>query len=169
MKAKGWIVLLVILALVSVLAVKENFKSAPRMDSGANEPALAISGGDDGEAARTAASLFAEQREGPLPGSALAECLQNGFPTMADFGLGTCETCKQMAPVLHQAAIDYVGKANVLFIELDKYPNLAHQYGIAMMPTEIFFDGSGKEVYRRMGYMGREEIDSRMAEAGVKP
>ena len=106
--------------------------------------------------------------EGPLPGSKLKDCLKNGFPTMADFGLGTCKPCKAMEPILKQATQDYWGRANILFVELDKYPDLAREYGIRVMPTQIFFDASGKQVDSHMGFMDREEIDRRLTALGVK-
>jgi len=106
--------------------------------------------------------------EGPLPGSKLKECLENGRPTMADFGLGTCKPCKAMEPILRQAAQDYWGKANILFIELDKYPDLARAYRIAVMPTQIFFDASGRQVDSHMGFLAREDIDQRLAALGVR-
>lgn len=105
--------------------------------------------------------------EGPLPGSKLKECLKNGLPTMADFGLGTCSPCKAMEPILKQATQDYWGRANILFVELDKYPELGREYGIRVMPTQIFFDASGNQVDYHMGFMDREEIDSRLAAAGA--
>lgn len=106
--------------------------------------------------------------EGPLPGSKLKECLKNGRPTMADFGLGTCKPCKAMEPILKQATQDYWGRANILFVELDKYGDLAREYRIAVMPTQIFFDASGKQTDSHIGFMDREEMDRRLAALGVK-
>jgi thioredoxin 1 len=87
---------------------------------------------------------------------------------MADFGLGTCKPCKAMEPILRQAAQDYWGKANILFIELDKYPDLARAYRIAVMPTQIFFDASGRQLDSHMGFLAREDIDQRLAALGVR-
>ncbi len=109
-----------------------------------------------------------DKPEGPLPGSRLKDCLKNGLPTMADFGMGTCLPCKAMEPILKQATQDYWGRANILFVELDKYRDLAREYGIRVMPTQIFFDASGKQVDSHMGFMDREEIDRRLAALGAK-
>ena len=110
----------------------------------------------------------AKKPEGPLPGSQLADCLKSGRPTMADFGKGWCVPCKMMVPVLKKAAQDYWGKANIVFVELDEYPDLGRQYRIATMPTQVFFDARGNEVARRMGYMGSEDIERQLAALGVK-
>jgi thioredoxin 1 len=106
--------------------------------------------------------------EGPLPGSKLADCLKSGRPTMADFGRGWCKPCKAMVPVLKQAAQDYWGKANIVFVELGEYMDLARKYRIAVMPEQIFFDAKGKEVSRHMGYIDNEGIDAQFAQMGLK-
>ena len=109
-----------------------------------------------------------EKPKGPLPGSRLAECLKSGRPTVADFGKGWCVPCKMMVPVLKQAAQDYSGKANVVFVELDEYADLGRGYRIATMPTQIFFNAKGEEVSRHRGYMGTEDIERELAALGVK-
>lgn len=109
-----------------------------------------------------------KKREGPLPGSTLKDCLKSGKPTMADFGMGTCKPCQAMEPILKEAAQDYWGRANIVFVELDKYPGLAREYQIMVMPTQIFFDAAGRQVDFHMGFMDRAEIDRRLAALGVK-
>lgn len=106
--------------------------------------------------------------DGPLPGSELANCLKNRLPTMADFGRTWCKPCKAMVPILKQAAKDYEGKANILFVDLGKYAKLGRNYRIRAMPTQIFFDAQGNEVGRHMGYMGSKDIEKRLAELGVE-
>jgi len=142
--------------------------------SGAEETAAQPTSGKQGSAPsvnpRSAQGKAASDKkpEGPLPGSKLAECLKSGRPTMADFGKGWCVPCKMMVPVLKQAAQDYWGKANIVFVELDEYADLGRGYRIATMPTQIFFDAKGKEVKRHMGYMGTEDIERELATLGVK-
>jgi thioredoxin 1 len=163
MRGRAWLVLVVILAVVAVFAAKEAIKE---------RPAATMRGADSRpqEAAPGApAHPSAEGKpEGPLPGSKLAECLKSGRPTMADFGKGWCQPCKMMVPVLKQAAQDYWGKANIVFVELDEYAELGGNYRIAAMPTQVFFDAKGKEVSRHMGYMGTEDIERELAALGVK-
>ena len=104
----------------------------------------------------------------PLPGSKLAECLRNGRPTMADFGAGWCRPCKQMDPVLAEAAAKYAGKADILYVDTDEYGSLARQYGIRLIPTQIFFDSEGKEVSRNTGVFPIDDIDRQFADLGVQ-
>jgi thioredoxin 1 len=161
--------LVVILAIVAVLIAKETVKRG--------EPALPtesplkaqnpVAEDAPGAAARSGAASD-EATEGPLSGSELAACLKSGRPTLADFGMGWCEPCKMMVPVLEQAARDYAGKANIVSVELQEYGELGREYRIVTMPTLIFFNEKGEEVSRHMGYMGTEDIERELATLGVK-
>ena len=104
----------------------------------------------------------------PMAGSGLAAALSSGRPTMADFGKGWCQPCKAMVPVLEQAARDYAGKANIIYVDMEQYATVALAYGIQVMPTQIFFDAKGAEVDRHMGYMAPPDIEKALARVGVK-
>jgi len=103
----------------------------------------------------------------PLPGSKLAECLKSGRPTMVDFGAGWCRPCQMMEPVLVQAATKYEGKANVVYVDTDKYADVARSYRIASIPTQIFFDAKGEKVSQHIGYWPIEDVGRALAAAGV--
>lgn len=163
---------MVILAIVAVFIAKEAIK-----ERSSARPAATIGGAGSapeetapGPSAPSAQAKPAPEGkpEGPLPGSRLADCLKSGRPTMADFGKGWCVPCKMMVPVLKQAAQDYWGKANIVFVELDEYADLGRGYRIATMPTQIFFNTKGEEVSRHMGYMGTEDIERELATLGLK-
>jgi thioredoxin 1 len=104
----------------------------------------------------------------PLPGSLLADCLQSGKPTMADFGEGWCKPCQQMEPILHECARDYAGRANIVYVDMAAYPQIAKQYGIRIMPTQVFFGTDGKEASRHIGVMSKEDIARRLSRLGVQ-
>jgi len=103
----------------------------------------------------------------PLSGSKLDEALKSGRPTMADFGAGWCKACKLMEPVLVEAATKYDGRANVVYVDTDKYPQLARSYRIASIPTQIFFDAKGEKVSQHIGYWPIEDVGRALAAAGV--
>jgi len=88
----------------------------------------------------------------------LGQALSNGKPTLAEFGSSTCAPCKQMRSILEELAVEYKGKLNVVIVEVYEQMELARQYGIMIMPTQIVFDSSGKEVTRHTGVWSREEI-----------
>ena len=158
MKGSRSIILVVIVAVAGVVIAKQKMKAPPAVtEQAAETPQSAPKNGADDS-----------KPDGPLPGSRLAECLISGRPTMADFGRTWCKPCKAMVPILKQAAKDYQGKANILFVDLGKYAKLGRNYRIRAMPTQIFFDAQGNEVGRHMGYMGSKDIERRLAELGVE-
>ena len=104
----------------------------------------------------------------PLPGLALSASLRSGRPTMADFGAGTCQVCKELQPTIDAAAADYAGKANVVYVDTGLYPDIARQYDVRLIPTQIFFDADGSLVSRNVGKISPEEIARRFADLGVE-
>lgn len=78
--------------------------------------------------------------------------------TMVDLGADKCIPCKLMTPILKKLAAEYEGKAAIVFIDVWKNPDQAKKYGIRTIPTQIFFDESGKERYRHLGFMDENEI-----------
>jgi len=90
------------------------------------------------------------------------------LPRMIDLGRGTCIPCKAMAPILKEAKEEYKGRADIEFIDVGDYPEQAQKYGIQLIPTQIFFDAEGREVWRHEGFLSKEDIAKKLAEMGVK-
>lgn len=98
----------------------------------------------------------------------ISSALASGQPTVLDLGARTCVPCKKMAPVLEALATEYQGKANVLFVDVREDQAAARKFGIQMIPTQIFFDASGKEVKRHVGGMEKADILKGLKAAGLK-
>ena len=97
----------------------------------------------------------------------LEQALSNGKPTLAEFGSNTCIPCKQMKPILEELAVEYIGKLNVVIVEVYEHMDLARQYQIMTIPTQIFFDSSGKEITRHIGFWSKEEIIAQLEKMGI--
>jgi len=91
-----------------------------------------------------------------------------GMVTMVDLGAGACIPCKLMAPILEKLEKQYAGRAAVIFLDVWKDRAPAKRFGIRAIPTQIFFDRDGKEVYRHEGFLSEEEIVGRFKAMGVK-
>ncbi|HLO26186.1 MAG TPA: thioredoxin family protein [Geobacteraceae bacterium] len=94
--------------------------------------------------------------------------LGSGKPTVADFGARTCIPCRKMAPILAELNSELKGKANILFTDVRESQDMAQKYRVQMIPTQIFFDGRGKEVKRHVGFMDKAEIVRELKAAGLK-
>ena len=90
------------------------------------------------------------------------------LPRLLELGSVNCIPCKMMQPILEELRKEYPGKLKVDFVDVWKKPEVAKKYKIMVIPTQIFFDKSGKEIFRHHGYYPKEEILKRFKELGVK-
>jgi thioredoxin 1 len=95
------------------------------------------------------------------------EVPKKGIVTMLDLGAHKCIPCKMMAPILQKMEKAYKGKAAIIFIDVWKYRDQAERFHIRAIPTQIFFDKNGKEVYRHVGFMSERAIVRQLKEMGV--
>lgn len=93
------------------------------------------------------------------------------LPKLLDLGSRQCIPCKMMAPILEELRKEYAGKFEVEFIDvgLKEDVPLANQYGVTRIPTQIFFDAGGKELWRHEGFMSKSDILKKWIELGVGP
>lgn len=87
--------------------------------------------------------------------------------TMVDLGATACIPCKMMAPILAELEAEYRGKAAIIFIDVWQNPDEAKKFKVSMIPTQIFFDRAGNEVYRHSGFMDKKTIVAQLAQMGV--
>ncbi len=100
----------------------------------------------------------------PVPAARSAQTL----PRLLDLGSGTCVPCKMMAPILDEMKETFAGELTVEFIDVRTDKAAAKQYGIQVIPTQIFFDASGNEVFRHQGFYSREDMLAKWKELGVE-
>jgi thioredoxin 1 len=91
-----------------------------------------------------------------------------GTVTLIDLGAKKCIPCKMMAPILEKMEKTYADKAAVAFIDVWQNQDQAQRFKISAIPTQIFFDASGKEVFRHVGFMSEAEITQQFEKMGVK-
>jgi len=89
------------------------------------------------------------------------------LPRLVDVGADKCPPCKMMAPILEKLRKEYAGNIQVEFVDIWKKPWAELKYGVRMIPTQIFYDASGKELYRQSGFMGKEDILKKLKELNI--
>lgn len=90
------------------------------------------------------------------------------LPKLVDFSAEWCRPCKMQKPIIDELAKEYKGKINVEFVDIDKNKAMADKYKIEAIPVQVFLDAKGKEVYRHVGFMPKEDIVSQLKDMGVK-
>ena len=91
-----------------------------------------------------------------------------GMVTMIDLGAKKCIPCKMMAPILEKMEQRYRDRAAIVFIDVWENSEQAKRFRIRSIPTQIFFDENGREIYRHVGFMGEEDIIKQMKKMGVQ-
>ena len=96
------------------------------------------------------------------------DALENNLPTMVDFGSGTCIPCIKMKPIIEEMQKEYKDRANILLIDVKEEPILVRKYKIMLIPTQIFFDTSGVEITRHVGFFPKDSILLDLNKAGLQ-
>lgn len=137
-----WIWIVLALSVAGVLMVKQAGRKEP-----STSPAVGAGAGVVGTNAA-------------VPGKSL--------PRLVDLGAGKCIPCKMMAPILEELKTTLAGKLEVQFIDVWDNPEAGKKYGVNVIPTQIFYDAQGRELFRHEGFMGKEDILAKWTELGVE-
>jgi len=100
--------------------------------------------------------------------SGVPEVPVKGMVTMVDIGAKECIPCKMMAPIMEELEKEYAGKAAIIFIDVWKNKEQGRRFGIRSIPTQIFYNLEGREIYRHEGFMEKKAIEAKIESLGVK-
>jgi thioredoxin 1 len=91
-----------------------------------------------------------------------------GVPKLVDLGSKHCIPCKQMEPILDELRRDYAGRLDVEFIDVSVRSNAAaaQRYNIKLIPTQVFLDAGGKELWRHEGFLSKADILAKWKQLG---
>jgi thioredoxin 1 len=65
------------------------------------------------------------------------------LPIIIDFGADYCMPCRQMAPALKAVNNEMQGKAIVRYVDTVRYAEIAEDYKIELIPTQILVNSDG--------------------------
>jgi thioredoxin 1 len=91
-----------------------------------------------------------------------------GQVTVVDIGSEKCLPCQLMASMIRELGKEYQDRAAFLFIDVWKHREVMEEYGIDRMPTQIFYDQQGQEVFRHEGFMAKKAIVEKLEQLGIK-
>lgn len=108
---------------------------------------------------------------GPSESSAKREKLQRtlgeGRPVLVNFDSDLCITCQQLRPVIEEIRLEKEGVIEIVVIDVQKHPAISREYRIRSVPTLLFFDAGGKEVFRTQGFLPKEALLEHLERVGV--
>ncbi len=150
MKKQIVVVGLLVIAVAAVLIIKNAGKTPPPGDTLAAGEVSAVA---------TLGSVRALPKAAPQ-GKAI--------PRLVDLGAGKCIPCKMMAPILEELKKECAETFEVEFIDVWENRKAGEQYGVRVIPTQIFYDADGKELFRHEGFFGKKDILAKWKEFGVE-
>jgi thioredoxin 1 len=86
--------------------------------------------------------------------------------TFLEFGATGCISCRKMEMVMKEIKEKYPLKVNVKFLNilLSENQDMMKYFGIAVIPTQVLLDASGKEVFRHTGYYSTDDLEKEFQE-----
>lgn len=121
-------------------------------------------GGESGEESRSAEGEVATSDSVGVALSSDTDAA--ALPVLLDLGSTTCVPCRAMAPILEEMRETFEGQFDVRFTDVKKDAAAAQTHGIRIIPTQIFFDEHGNELFRHQGFFSREDMLSTWEELG---
>lgn len=83
------------------------------------------------------------------------DIISNG-KVVVDFFATWCGPCKMLGPVFEKVS-DEVNDVKFVKLDVDKFNDIARQYGVMSVPTLILFE-NGKEVKKEIGFMSEDKL-----------
>ena len=87
--------------------------------------------------------------------------------TFIELGADRCIPCKQMQPIMKEIAQTFPDRVQVIFYDVWKDPEPARKYKIQLIPTQVFVDQKGEEIFRHVGLFPKEEILELLKKHGI--
>jgi len=96
---------------------------------------------------------------------------QRAKVTFIELGSVRCIPCRAMQPVMRAIEGRYGDQINVVFYDVwtPKQNHYARDYGIRVIPTQIFLDSTATEILRHEGFFPEKEIIEFLDSKGLEP
>jgi len=93
---------------------------------------------------------------------------RSGKPTMVEFGAAGCVPCDMMQPILDKLKKNHGQRLNVVFVNVNENQILGARFGIRSIPVQVFYDRSGRETFRHVGFFAEAEVNKELVKLGLE-
>jgi thiol-disulfide isomerase/thioredoxin len=93
-------------------------------------------------------------------GAGATVSVTDGRPKLLEFGMGLCEQCKRMKPVMAQAQRELALRLEVAELDIRNEANaeLGRRLGLRVIPTVMLVDAAGSTTWRHEGFIAYAEL-----------
>lgn len=91
--------------------------------------------------------------------------------TFIELGSVKCVPCRMMRPIMDEIEKEYAGIVKVVFHDVwtQEGRPMAVKYKVRAIPTQVFLDKDGKEIFRHVGFFPKEELVKFLESEDIKP
>jgi thioredoxin 1 len=82
-------------------------------------------------------------------------------PVLVDLWAAWRGPCRMIAPLVHELATEFAGRANVVKLNVDENPETASRFEISSIPTLLIFK-NGRLVDRITGFTSKKTLATRL-------
>ena len=90
--------------------------------------------------------------------------------TFVELGSVNCVPCRMMQPVMQELESNFPNDLQVIFYDVwtEEQRHYGSEYGIRVIPTQVFLDKNGNEFFRHEGFFPYEQVVEVLKGKGVK-
>lgn len=79
--------------------------------------------------------------------------ITGGWPALVELGSTSCASCRAMQPVLAELRAKHGERLDVRSIDVFKQRDAIAEWDVRVIPTQVFLDGTGRELERHIGFL----------------
>jgi thioredoxin 1 len=104
--------------------------------------------------------LFSCGNQAEKSDTKIVDSVQTAKITFIELGSLNCIPCKMMQPIMKEIEEEFSETVKVVFYDVwtKEGKKYGQQYGIKLIPTQVFLDENGEEFFRHQGFFKKEEI-----------
>ncbi len=95
------------------------------------------------------------------------EARRAGKPLIVDFGTTRCRQCIEQGKTMEELKSVLADRVLLKFVHVGQEEAVAEAHKVLLIPTLVFFDAAGNEVFRNVGQMGKEPMLAKARELGL--
>lgn len=136
--------------------------------SGKNEKTLVIA--EKGEQTKDHHDSSNKEKTAKQDDSQILKQSESYKVTFIELGSVRCIPCKMMQPIMEEIEKEYIEQVKVVFHDVwtPEGRPYAVEYGIRVIPTQVFLDKDNKEYFRHEGFFPKEELINVLRQQGVE-